>query len=172
VACWNRRKAGCHRFNRTLHATPADYESQLPARRQAFVLKMTEFDDIVDAPPAALAALLTAIETARQDIEDFDIIKLDLPSDEQEIVRYSQDILAHIQLVISDIEARLQTATDELANYAAATTANARTNAFTRAARALLSSEFVVIGFTLGSDQADEVANTTPARACSGIRQI
>lgn len=145
--------------------TPATYQAQLPGRRQAFVLKMTEFTDILAAPPAPLAALLNAIENASQNLEDFDFIRLKLSEDEQEIVRYSQDILAHIQQLIIDTDERILTAGDELANYAAASTADARSNAFTLAARALLSSDFVVIPeFTIPAEQADEIEKAYNAR--------
>lgn len=147
-------------------ATPADYLALLPARRLAFANKRAEFTGILSAPPPTLAGLLAAIETASAGMETFDFIRLELDNDKDEIIRFTQDTSNHIQQLIADIDNRIQTATDDLAAYAAATSENARAKAFTHAAHTLLSPDFMVIPeFTLDANQADELKKAYDSRA-------
>ena len=153
--------------------TPDDYLALLPERRAEFVTKRTEFQDILDAPPATVAALLNSIETASTSMEDFDFVRLELQNDKAAIVRFTQDTHAHLQKLIVDIDARLLTAGDALTAYVGATTESARTNAFTHAAHTLLSPDFIVIPeFTLPAQQADELHNAYNAESTLLQHQI
>lgn len=139
-------------------ATPAAYEAILPTQRAAFVAKRDAFAALLGAPPALLADLLDDIDTASAGIETFDFFQFDLLSDAQEFARYSGDLHSHVQQVIQDIDARVLAATNDLADYATATTERARTEAFTHAAQSLLGEGFVVVPeFSLPAVQADEM---------------
>jgi hypothetical protein len=130
------------------------------------VSKGTQFADILAAPPATLSGLLSSVESASAGMEAFDFVRLELENDRAEIVRFTQDMFGHVQKLIADVEGRVQTATDVLAEYAEAATENARTNAFTHAAHTLLSPEFIVVPeFTLAGEQADEIQNAYNARS-------
>ena len=146
-------------------ATPADYLALLPAQRLAFANKRAEFTGILNAPPPTLSGLLASVETAAAGMETFDFVRLELDNDKDEIIRFTQDTNSHIQNLIADIDNRIRTATDDLAAYAAATSENARANAFTHAAHTLLSPDFMVIPeFTLDANQADELQKAYASR--------
>lgn len=146
--------------------TPADYLALLPARKNALIAARTGFTNILGAPPQSLSGLLSSVETASAGMEAFDFVKLELDQDKAEIVRFTQDIFAHIQKLVADVDKRLLAVADDLTAYSAAATETARTGAFTHAAHTLLSTDFMVVPeFTLAGEQADELQNAYNARS-------
>lgn len=126
------------------------------------------------AARAGFVALQTTTRTRISDLLDdvaallpvrpFDVVAYDLGSHEDAIVRFSVDAAALARAVRDELDRRLAAANDALLVAAAAADAAATVDLLTKAAKALLGDETLILpAFTLAPDAASEFANAHAA---------
>jgi len=148
-----------------LPATPAAYRAALNTRRAAFDAKRGALAAVLGATTPDLAALLADSAAAAVDLHHFDTAKLELDAEENEVVRYSGDLLALTRSMVAEVDERVANADTALADYAVATTAAARETSFNTAAHALLGADFLTVPeFRMSNAQAAELSNAYDAR--------
>jgi hypothetical protein len=149
-----------------LPPSPLAYLGIINGRRTNFENKRADFAAILNTATPDLSTLTDTIKTTASNLDQFDFVRLNLEEDVAAMVLFCQDTLTNIRNIVKDIEKRITMVNDDLAAYAAAGNASARTAAFTHAAQTLLGEDFLVVPeFTLNPTQADELNKAVNAKA-------
>lgn len=137
--------------------TPAAHLAALTSERTAFVAKRDALDDLRTTPRATLAALV-ADALASSDISDFDPEALDLSAQTLEIDRFRAGLRSRVDLLVTDLNARVAAATAALAAHDAAP-ASARVDLLRDGARGIFGDDLVLVPqITLPAAAAAELA--------------
>ncbi|HTY30751.1 hypothetical protein [Mycobacterium sp.] len=147
-----------------LPATPAALRADLDTKRAAFATRRDGF-----AAAAATTAATTYTALLNQvrpllPITQFDTTGFDLTPFEDRAIVIEEDLAHVLSGLKATLDARTADAQTQLDTAATATTASARLDAVTAAAKALLGKDFTIVPqFTLPAAQADEWNNAKTA---------
>ncbi|HET8772912.1 MAG TPA: hypothetical protein VFP80_03945 [Thermoanaerobaculia bacterium] len=147
-------------------ATPAAYRTLLDGKLMAFDMRRGGFADLQNTTSATAAQLLAEVGLLLP-IAPFDTATpFDLAPEEDEHVRFAEDALKIVRVLLKDVQARFAGTTALLAAHGAATTPAAKVQALASAAKVLLGEEFAIVPeVALGPLQATEVASAFGASA-------
>ena len=145
---------------------PADHLTFVLNRQAAFTTKHDQFNVILSTSTQDLSALLALIESVAVNLDTFDILRLKLKDDANEILLFCEDIHKNALSALTEATERISSLNDHLTEYAATTTAQAREKAFNAAAHALLGNDFMVVPeFQFNPTQASEIKNAHDSQA-------
>jgi hypothetical protein len=147
-----------------LPATPAAFRSDLQSvKRVEFDNKLSDFDDIQDTTETSVSRLLADVR-ALLPITAFDFAEFTLIQHEDEMMRFTEDAVGVVKVVIAELDRRLASSRELFDDHAAAAAAAAKVRALENAALALLGEDFRIFPeFSLGAVQGDELENALAA---------
>ncbi len=147
-----------------LPADPNVFRTDLVTlKKAAFIAETGLFDNLKDTTHTQLPALMANIE-ALLPVTAFDNTEYSLSAAGDEIVRFVEDLVALLKVLIGAINRRLVVSQERFDDHAASANASDRVKALEEAARALLGDDFKVIpSFVLKPPVADEIENALAA---------
>lgn len=147
-----------------LPATPAAYRADLVnVKRVDFDNKRGDLADVANTTQTAVSALLTDV-SALLPLTQFDSKEFTLTAREDEMVRFAEDAVAVVKVIIAECDRRLTAAQDLFQEHADAATATERVRALEGVAKALLGEDFRIIPeFQLSATRGAELANALAA---------
>ena len=143
-----------------LPATPALFRANvLNAKRVAFANKLADFATVRNATQTAISLLLAHVQTLLP-VSDFDRDELTLTAHEDEIVRFTEDALSVVRVIVAECDRRLKATKQLFLDYTATAAAADKVRMLENAAKAMLGEDFRIFPeFRLDAAQAAELAN-------------
>jgi hypothetical protein len=123
---------------------PDDLKDALTPKRNAFEGRLEEFEALADTSRTTLVDLVSDVEDLLP-VSQFDPVPLTLEPERDAMVRFAQDTVGVLTVVIADIDARLGVAQGLLDRHDAAADPSDRVAALVDALKALLGEDCVVI---------------------------
>jgi hypothetical protein len=155
-----------------LPTDPTPYRTNLNnVKRPDFVAKRDQFADLQNTTRTDVSLLLTDV-AALLPIADFDDAEFTLTAHEDEMVRFAEDAVAVVKVVITELDRRLATSQDLFDQHAVAAEAVTAVRLLEQAASTLLGSDFRIFPeFSLAAAQGDEFDNALNASRSGGLFQ-
>jgi hypothetical protein len=146
-------------------ATPALYRAQLDGTLLSFDTRLAAFADLQNTTSTTAAQLLAAVGLLLP-VTAFDTTPFEIVTAEDEHVRFAEDALKTVRVLLTEAKRRFDGASALLTAHDDATTPAKKVQALESAAKVLLGEEFVLVPeITLGTAQADEIASSFAASA-------
>jgi hypothetical protein len=146
-------------------ATPADYRALLDGKLLAFDTRRSVFADLQNTNSSTAAQLLAEVAPLLP-VTAFDTEAFDVIPEEDEHVRFAEDALKIVRVLLTEAKRRWDETDVLLTAHDAATSPAAKVKALESAAKVLLGEEFVLVPeIALGTAQAAEVASAFGASA-------
>ena len=143
----------------------AAYTAAVAAKRNAFDLKLQDFDTLLGTNFATFKALFDAVATLRANLAHFDLTPLDVDGEERQTLILLEDLLAQADaLVISTRKAmeEVKALTDKAA---ASASSSERLSLLGEAAKGIFGKDFLILPrFMLDEDQSAELAKCAAAK--------
>jgi hypothetical protein len=156
-----------------LPASPAAFRGDLESIKLiAFSQKLVELSDIKNATTTKISLLLAEVQ-ALLPVTQFDPTEFTLQPQEEEIVRFAQDVWRLLKVVVDELDRKLLDTEALFVVHDGAADPAAKVTALDAAAKALLGDDFRIFPeFDLAADQGDELANALNASASGTLFQF
>jgi hypothetical protein len=145
-----------------------NYRAGLDDRRDDFIARRDELQDLVDTARSGLSSLLEDAED-RLPLDEFDFDPFDFAETRAEIDRFRLTLIENVRLIKTGLEKRIARVDDLLLQHASASAADAA-RLLQEAGKILFGEDFVMVPrFTLPAATADELANALQHSTSGGL---
>ncbi|HEX8187999.1 MAG TPA: hypothetical protein VF586_06600 [Pyrinomonadaceae bacterium] len=155
-----------------LPTDPDPYRTDLlNVRRPAFVAKRDQFANLQNTTRRDVSQLLTDV-AALLPVTDFDDEAFILTAHEDEMVRFTEDAVAVVKVIVAELDRRSAASQDLFTQHGAAPDAPTAVRLLEQAAKTLLGSDFRIFPeFPLAAAQGDEFDNALNASRTGDLFQ-